>query len=83
MKKLKLLLLVPLLLLASCEKEYNECIHYETSEQVIHYVCSDVKIYVKSDHVYACTRDYGNLELYGNFVVYKLPRRCPVCGWEE
>ena len=89
MKKLLLLLLLPLLLLTSCGLEnkskpkYNYCVHFETYDQTTHYICSEVRFRADSSWLEMQTRDYGKLNANGNYLIYDLPSKCPVCGWEE
>jgi hypothetical protein len=80
----RLLLLLPLLLLTSCDNEkYKYCVHLETNENISHYVCSRVVSYTKSNLVVMYTRDYGQVNACGDYIQYELPNKCPVCGWEE
>lgn len=81
------LLLLPLLLLTSCkettEKEkYKYCVHFETYSLTVHYVCSRVEYRTDSSWIKMYTKDYGEIEANGNYLIYELPNKCPVCGWE-
>jgi len=88
MKKLLMLLLL-CLSLTSCglenksESKYNYCVHFETYNQTMHYVCSEVKFRADSSWLEMKTRDYGKLHANGNYLIYDLPQRCPICGWKE
>ena len=88
MKKLLMLLLL-CLSLTSCglenksDSKYKYCVHFETYNHTTHYVCSDVKFRIDSTWLEMKTRDFGEIDANGNYFIYDLPQRCPVCGWEE
>ena len=81
MKKLKLLLLFPLLLLTGCQESLTIGVHYRSGENVVHYACSGVRV-VKGDVLRMRLKDNEIQFISGDFVTYDLPGECPVCGWE-
>ena len=88
MKKLLMLLLL-CLSLTSCsledksESKYKSCVHFETYDHTTHYVCSSVRFCSDSAWLEMETRDYGKIYANGDYLIYDLPQKCPICGWKE
>lgn len=77
----KLLLLLPLLLLTSCEESLTVGVHYKNGDNIVHYACSSARV-IDGNTLRIRTRNDSIQFLNGDYATYDLPSACPICGYE-
>lgn len=77
----KLLLLLPLLLLTSCEESLTIGVHYRSGDNIVHYACSSVRT-IKGNTLQIRTKGNKEQFLNGDYATYDLPSACPICGYD-
>lgn len=77
----KILLLLPLLLLTSCEESLTVGVHYKNGDNVVHYACSSARV-LSGNTLRIRTKGNTIQFLNGDYVTYDLPSACPICGYE-
>jgi len=93
MKKLKLLLALPLLTftLSGCDKDSNHAktvsstynyVHVSFTEKCMHDRVISYYIYSRNDVAHIQTEHYGWIIISNNYLLYNT-EACPICGYVE
>ena len=74
-------MLLPLLLLTSCEESLTIGVHYKNDDNIVHYACVRARVLIGGT-LKITTKGNKDQFLNGDYVTYDLPSACPICGYD-